>query len=91
MSECTGHCNGDAVPIKVNRVFDSCSDKDCISNVPVTLTTELPVSVTIVKSRCVTVADVCINVEEIPFNKGFYLKSSTNLILSSTFVDPVNL
>lgn len=72
MSECTGHCNGDAVPIKVHRVFDSCSDKDCISNVPVTLTTELPASVTIVKSRCVTVADVCINVEEIPFNKGFY-------------------
>ena len=26
-----------AVPIKVNRVFDSCSDRDCISNVPVIL------------------------------------------------------
>lgn len=36
MSEYANNCgcnNGDAVPIKVNRVFDSCSDKDCITGV----------------------------------------------------------
>ncbi len=62
----------DAIPIKVDRVFDSCCDKDCISNVPVTLTSPLPATATIVKTKCITVNNVCINVEPIPFNKGFY-------------------
>lgn len=61
------------VPIKANRVFDSCSDKDCLSCLQVTLDIgELPAAIRIVKSRCVTVDDVCINVEAVPFNKGFY-------------------
>lgn len=63
----------DGVPIKVNRVFDSCSDKDCLSNLQVTLDIgELPSNITIVKSRCVTVDDVCISVDAVPFNRGFY-------------------
>lgn len=62
----------DAIPIKVNRVFDSCSDKDCINNVSVTFTDTLPGSAKIVKTKCITVEDVCINVEPVPFNKGFY-------------------
>ena len=41
---CSGR--GDAVPVKVNQVFDSCSDRDCISNVPVILDVgELPASI----------------------------------------------
>ncbi len=63
----------DGVPIKVNRVFDSCSDKDCLSGLPVTLNCgSIPSNIHIVKSRCVTVDDVCISVEPVPFNKGFY-------------------
>ncbi|MGN0614234.1 MAG: hypothetical protein ACI4JB_10105 [Porcipelethomonas sp.] len=62
----------EAVPIKVNRVFDSCSDKDCITGVQVKLTCPLPETATVVKTRCITVSDICINVEPIPFNKGFY-------------------
>ncbi len=75
MSEYANNCgcnNGDAVPIKVNRAFDSCSDKDCITGVQVALTSPVPPSATIVKSRCITVSNVCMNVEPIPFNKGFY-------------------
>lgn len=65
--------NGCGVPIKVNRVFDSCSDKDCFRGLQVTLDIgELPSDVTIVKSRCVTVDEVCISVDAVPFNKGFY-------------------
>lgn len=64
--------SGKLVPIKVNRVFDSCSDKDCIRRIPVTLESELPCTVNLVKTRCVTVTDVCINVEQVPFNRGFY-------------------
>ncbi len=62
----------EAIPIKVNRVFDSCSDKDCIKGVQVVLTDPLPASATIVKTRCITVSNICMNVDPIPFNKGFY-------------------
>jgi len=70
-----------AVPIKVNRVFDSCSDRDCLSNVPVILDSgELPCNVQLVKSKCVRVADVCMRIEPVPFNRGFY-----NIDLTFTF------
>ncbi len=63
----------DAVPVKVNRVFDSCSDRDCLSNVQILLDGgELPSNITLVKSRCVRVTDICMNIEPVPFNRGFY-------------------
>lgn len=73
MSDYANNCGGsEAVPVKVNRVFDSCSDKDCITGVRVALTSSVPPSATIIKPKCITVCDVCMNVEAIPFNKGFY-------------------
>ena len=73
MNDYDKHINDcDAIPIKVNRVFDSCSDKDCIKNVQVVLSTPLPASSTIVKTKCITVSNICMNVEPIPFNKGFF-------------------
>jgi len=72
MSEYSRYNECDSVPIKVNRVFDSCSDKDCVTGVPVVLTSPLPDNITIIKSKCITVCDVCMSVEPIPFNKGFY-------------------
>ena len=76
---CSGR--GDAVPVKVNQVFDSCSDRDCISNVPVILDVgELPASIQLVKCKCVRVADVCMRIEPVPFNRGFY-----NIDLTFTF------
>ncbi|MCC8136112.1 MAG: hypothetical protein LIO40_05520 [Ruminococcus sp.] len=63
----------DGVPIKVNRIFDSCSDRDCLSDIPIVLDCgELPGSVNLVKAKCVRVTDICINIEPIPFNKGFF-------------------
>ncbi len=71
MNEC--NYASDGVPIKVNRVFDSCSDRDCLSGIPVHLDCgELPCSVNIVKARCVKVEDICISIEPVPFNKGFF-------------------
>ena len=73
--------NSNAVPVKVNRVFDSCSDRDCISNVPVILDGgELPNSIQLVKCKCVRVQDVCMRLEPVPFNRGFY-----NIDLTFTF------
>lgn len=61
------------VPVKVDRVFDSCSDKDCITNVQVHLENgELPASVCMVKTRCVSITNICMNVEPIPFNRGYF-------------------
>lgn len=72
---------GGAVPVKVNRVFDSCSDRDCISNVPVILDAgELPSDIQLVKCRCVRVADVCMRLEPVPFNRGFF-----NIDITFTF------
>lgn len=36
----------DAVPIKVDRVFDSCSDRDCLSNVQILMDGGEPMSLT---------------------------------------------
>jgi len=81
MSEYTQCSSGDAVPIKVNRIFDSCSDRDCLSNVPVILDSgELPGNIHLVKSKCVRVADVSMRLEPVPFNRGFY-----NIDLTFTF------
>lgn len=61
------------VPIKVNRIFDSCSDRDCMNNVAVILDMgELPSNINVVKCKCVKVSDICINIEPVPFNRGFY-------------------
>ncbi|MEG0614331.1 MAG: hypothetical protein RR540_01135 [Oscillospiraceae bacterium] len=67
-------CFKEAVCIEAQRIFDSCSDKDCLADLPVKLDPcyEIDENVTIVKSKCVEVSDVCVNVEPIPFNKGFY-------------------
>lgn len=71
----------EAVPVKVNRVFDSCSDRDCITNVPVILDAgELPCNIQLVKTKCVRVQDVCMRIEPVPFNRGFY-----NIDLTFTF------
>jgi hypothetical protein len=74
MSHGSENSNGfaDAVTIKVDKVFDSCSGKDCFNDLPVTLTCQLPDSIAVVKTKCVTVSSVCMNIEPIPFNKGFF-------------------
>ena len=65
--------NREAVPVKANRIFDSCSDKDCLANLPVTVTGgTLSENINIVRSRCASVEHVCVNVEPIQFNRGFY-------------------
>ena len=48
----------DAVPIKVDRVFDSCSDRDCLSNVQILMDGgELPPNVTLVKLSLIHISE----------------------------------
>jgi len=72
MSEMQGSIS--AVPVRLDRVFDSCSDKDCITNLQVILENgvDLPPQFTSVKTRCCTIDSICMTVEPIPFNRGYY-------------------
>lgn len=66
----------EAVAIEAQRIFDSCSDRDCLEDLEVTFTDyEANLSVneaTYAKARCAEVTSVYFSVEPIPFNKGFY-------------------
>jgi hypothetical protein len=63
----------EVVPIKAERVFDSCSDKDCLTDIPVTLDTGvLPCQYTMVKCKNVWVENVNIDIEPLNFNRGFF-------------------
>lgn len=65
----------EAVCIEVQRVFDSCSDRDCIYELPVTLDEGSP-SIThdmdVVRIRCTEVDVTCIAVNPVPFKSGYY-------------------
>ncbi len=66
----------DAVTIEAERIFDSCSDRDCLEDLEVVFpdfeSTQLVNEATFAKARCVEVTGVYFQVEPIPFNCGFY-------------------
>ena len=65
----------EAVCIDAQRVYDSCSDKDCIEDIRVLFPAarqSLVDSATNVRVREVDVITVYIDLQPIPFNKGFY-------------------
>lgn len=65
----------EAVCIDTKRIFDSCVSKDCLEDLRVTFYPQsqclIDHAVTI-KARDATVKEVSIDVEEVPFNRGFY-------------------
>lgn len=68
-------CFKEAVCINANRIYDSCSDKDCVENMVLYFTSETQPSVncaTGVRCREVTLLGVDLDVDSVPFNKGFY-------------------
>lgn len=74
MSE-KNNCFKEAVCVEVQRVFDSCSDRDCIYELPVTLSEDSPAiteDMNIVRSRCVEIEATCISVNSVPFKSGYY-------------------
>ena len=65
----------EAVCIDAQRVYDSCSDKDCLEDIRVLFPAArqpLVDSATNVRVRDVNVITVYIDLQPIPFNKGFY-------------------
>lgn len=74
MSEFKADCFKEGVCIEAQRIFDSCSDKDCLEDLNVKLDecSIIPDNVSIVKTKHVEISDICINVEPLPYNKGFF-------------------
>ncbi|MCH5314954.1 MAG: hypothetical protein J1E81_03490 [Eubacterium sp.] len=65
----------EAVCIDTKRILDSCVSKDCLEDLRVTFFSRsqrlIDEAVTI-KTRDCTIEEVSIDVEEVPFNRGFY-------------------
>lgn len=65
----------EAVCIDVARVYDSCSDKDCLEDLRVFFNDENQTIVNnafAVKARSAELANVFVDVEPVQFNRGFY-------------------
>ncbi len=65
----------DLVCIDTYRVLDSCRDKDCFENVRVYLTCigqEIIDRTSVVRAKSAKVVWSCINIDTVPFNRGFY-------------------
>ncbi len=70
----------EAVCINSGRIYDSCSDKDCLENLRVYFTEEnqnIINNAQSVKVKKVEVVNVSMEVESVPFNKGFYSVDTT--------------
>lgn len=76
-SQQNGGLNGfkEAVCINAGRIYDSCSDKDCLEDLQVFFTPlnqAIVDNATAIKCKNVQVYTVLMDVEPVPFNKGFY-------------------
>jgi len=85
----------EAVCIGAGRIFDSCSDKDCLEDLQVFFTEEGQSVIdasTLLKCRSAEVMDVYLNVEPVPFNRGFYTVDITFYfrITFSAYATPVS-
>lgn len=70
----------EAVCINASRIYDSCSDKDCLEDLPVLLTKPGQCMIdkaANVRLNDVEICSVSIGLQPIPFNKGFYAVDMT--------------
>lgn len=69
------NCFKEAVCINANRIYDSCSDKDCLEDVRVYFTDrDQPIIDQAISVKCkdVSIINAYLDVEAVPFNRGFY-------------------
>ena len=65
----------EAVCIDTSRVYDSCADKDCVADLRVYLTDRGQYALdnaSSVKCRAARILNCAVEVEKVPFNRGFY-------------------
>ena len=71
----SNNCFKEAVCIDAMRVYDSCADKDCLEDMRVYFTRDrqsLIDDASSVRIKNVDVINVFLNLEPVPFNRGFY-------------------
>jgi len=71
---CKNDCK-DSVCVDVNKIFDSCKDKDCLEDLrifPTQSGKELIDKAINIKARSAEIIWVYIDVEAVPFNRGFF-------------------
>ena len=69
------NCFKEAVCIDAGRIYDSCTDKDCLTDLQVYFTDRAqPVIDNAISVKCkdVEILTAYLDVEPVPFNKGFY-------------------
>lgn len=69
------NCFKEATCIDTMKIFDSCSDKDCLENLAVNFTAadqQIVNTACFVKSNCVEIVNVTFTIEPVPFHCGFY-------------------
>ena len=86
-------CFKEAVCIDAERIYDSCSDKDCLEDLQVFFSDKTqPIidKAASIKCKKVKVLNVCVDVESVPFNKGFYSVDMTFyfLVEMSVYLSP---
>ncbi len=65
----------EAVCVDAGRVYDSCADKDCLEDVRVYFTEREQMLIdhaSSIRTRGAEVINICIDVEPLPFNRGYY-------------------
>lgn len=65
----------EAISIDTSRVYDSCADKDCLSDLRVYFTPpaqNVVDNASSIRSRGCDILNVITDVEEVPFNRGYY-------------------
>lgn len=65
----------EAICVDTNRVYDSCADKDCITDLRVYFTDcnqQILESSSVVRPRSAQILNCVVEVEKIPFNRGCY-------------------
>lgn len=87
------NCFREAVCIDAERIYDSCSDKDCLEDLQVFFsdkTQPLIDKAASIKCKKVKVLNVCVDVESVPFHKGFYSVDMTFyfLVELSVYLSP---
>ncbi|MBQ8906336.1 MAG: hypothetical protein IJY85_08235 [Ruminococcus sp.] len=74
------------IPVKLDRVFDSCCDRACFCDIPVSIPVgELPAQVCSVKVRGVTISALSVSAEPVPFQHGFFTVSISLTFAVSLF------
>lgn len=78
----------EATGIDALKIFDSCSDKDCLEDMPVTFSAanqQIINGSSYVKSNCAEVSNCTFAIEPVPFHNGFYAVDITYAF--NVFVD----